>query len=58
MEDVMEALKGKKTYLVAMVAIGGLFCEMMGWAVMPKYFYEMLGFSGMASIRAGMKNKK
>ena len=54
----MEALKGKKTYLVAMVAIGGLFCEMMGWAVMPKYFYEMLGFGGMASIRAGMKSKK
>lgn len=58
MGDMMEALKGKKTYLVAIVAVGGLFCEMMGFASMPNNFYEILGFGGLASVRAGMKNNK
>lgn len=55
---MMMAFQGKKTYLVAIVAVGGLFCEMMGFAKMPEHFYEILGFGGLASIRAGMKNKK
>ena len=54
---MMNALKGKKTYLVAIVAVGGLFCEMMGFASMPSNFYEILGFGGLAAVRAGMKNK-
>lgn len=58
MKDMMMAFQGKKTYLVAIVAVGGLFCEMMGFAKMPEHFYEILGFGGLASIRAGMKNKK
>ena len=54
----MEALKGKKTYLVAIIASAGLFCEMAGIATMPQGFYEFLGFGGLAAVRAGMKNKK
>ena len=58
MSDMMEALKGKKTYLVAIIASAGLFCEMAGIATMPQGFYEFLGFGGLAAVRAGMKNKK
>ena len=57
MSDMINALKGKKTYLVAGVAVSGLFCEMMGFASMPSNFYEILGFGGLAAVRAGMKNK-
>ena len=57
MENIMNVLKGKKTYLVAVVAVSGLFCEMMGFASMPRNFYEILGFGGLAAVRAGMKNK-
>ena len=57
MNDMINALKGKKTYLVAIVAVSGLFCEMMGFASMPSNFYEILGFGGLAAVRAGMKNK-
>ena len=57
MSDMINALKGKKTYLVAVVAVSGLFCEMMGFASMPSNFYEILGFGGLPAVRAGMKNK-
>ena len=57
MNDMINALKGKKTYLVAVVAVSGLFCEMMGFASMPSNFYEILGFGGLAAVRAGMKSK-
>ena len=57
MNDMINALKGKKTYLVAIVAVSGLCCEMMGFASMPNNFYEILGFGGLATVRAGMKNK-
>ena len=57
MSDIINVLKGKKTYLVAVIAVGGLFCEMMGFASMPSNFYEILGFGGLAAVRAGMKNK-
>ena len=57
MSDMINALKGKKTYLVAVVAVSGLFCKMMGFASMPSNFYEILGFGGLAAVRAGMKNK-
>ena len=57
MNDMMNALKGKKTYLVAIVAVSGLFCEMMGFAKLPEMFYQILGFSGLAAVRAGMKSK-
>ena len=57
MSDMINALKGKKTYLVAVVAVSGLFCEMMGFASMPSNFYEILGFGGLAAVRAGMKSK-
>ena len=57
MSDMINALKGKKTYLVAIVAVSGLFCEMMGFAKLPEMFYQILGFSGLAAVRAGMKSK-
>ena len=57
MNDMINALKCKKTYLVAIVAVSGVVCEMMGFASMPNNFYEILGFGGLATVRAGMKNK-
>ena len=54
MSDIMEAMKGKKTYILAMVAIGSLVCEMMNFAKMPVGWYEMLGFGSFVTIRHGM----
>tara|TARA_B100000029_G_scaffold115085_2_gene107547 strand:- start:14520 stop:14726 length:207 start_codon:yes stop_codon:yes gene_type:complete len=55
MDDIMSAMKGKKTYLLAIVAVGSLVCEMMNFAKMPEGWYEMLGFGSFVTIRHGMK---
>jgi len=54
MNDIMTAFQGKKTFLLSAVAVASLFCEMNGWWAAPKEWYMMLGFGGMASVRAGM----
>ena len=51
----MDFLKGKKTYVLAVVAVGSFFCEMMGWSEFPKEWYGMLGFGSLATMRHGMK---
>ena len=56
MGDIMAGFKGKKTYILAFLAVGSLFCEMQGWWIAPKEWYAMLGFGGMATIRSGMKD--
>jgi hypothetical protein len=55
MNEIMNGFKGKKTFLLSAVAVASLFCEMNGWWMAPKEWYMMLGFGGMASVRAGMK---
>ena len=54
MSDIMSAMKGKKTYILAIVAVGSLACEMMGFANMPTGWYEMLGFGSFVTLRHGM----
>jgi len=54
MNDILMALKGKKTFILSFIAISSLFCELQGWWIAPKEWYMMLGFGGMASVRAGM----
>ena len=54
MNDIMTAFQGKKTFMLSAVAVASLFCEMNGWWAAPIEWYMMLGFGGMASVRAGM----
>ena len=54
MNEIMAGFKGKKTFILSAVAVASLFCEMNGWWMAPKEWYMMLGFGGMASVRAGM----
>ena len=58
MGDIMMALRGKKTMLLSFVAVSSLFCELQGWWVAPQEWYMILGFGGMAAVRAGMDNSK
>jgi hypothetical protein len=54
MNEIMAGFRGKKTFILSFVAVASLFCEMNGWWMAPKEWYMMLGFGGMASVRAGM----
>ena len=54
MNDIMMAFQGKKTFMLSAVAVASLLFEMNGWWIAPKEWYMMLGFGGMASVRAGM----
>ena len=54
MNEIMAGFKGKKTFILSFVAVASLFCEMNGWWIAPQEWYMMLGFGGMAAVRAGM----
>ena len=51
-----EILKGKKTYLVAI--IGGLMAGLEWYGIhVPEFVYTMLGSMGLFSLRHGMKTE-
>lgn len=51
-----EILKGKKTYLVAI--IGGLMAGLEWYGIhIPEFVYTMLGSMGLFSLRHGMKTE-
>jgi hypothetical protein len=54
MNDILAGFKVKKTFILSLVAVSSLFCEMNGWWIAPQEWYMMLGFGGMAAVRAGM----
>jgi hypothetical protein len=54
MQKLIEFLKGKKTYIIALVAAGIAFAQAMGWPI-PEYVYVILGACGLASVRAAVQ---
>jgi hypothetical protein len=53
MQKVVEFLRGKKTYIVALTAAAMAFAQSMGWPV-PEYVYVLLGACGIATVRAAV----
>ena len=53
MTKIIEYLKGKKTYIVALTAAALAFAQAMGWPV-PEYIYVILGACGIATMRAAV----
>jgi len=55
MNELIEFLKGKKTYIVAilMVALGLL--QGFGFFVLPEWAWAILAAIGLTSLRAGVK---
>jgi hypothetical protein len=55
MKNMIEYLRGKKTYLVAL--LGGLYAALIGLGVVPNYecVWGLLGAGGLAFLRAGVK---
>jgi len=53
MTKIIEYLKGKKTYIVALTAAALAFAQAMGWPV-PEYIYVILGACGFATVRAAI----
>ena len=51
-----EMLKGKKTYMVAI--IGGLMAGLEWYGIaIPEFVYAMLGSMGLGTLRHGMKTE-
>jgi hypothetical protein len=53
MQKVVEFLRGKKTYIVALTAAVMAFAQSMGWPV-PEYVYVILGACGLTTVRAAV----
>jgi hypothetical protein len=53
MQNTLDFLKGKKTYIVALTAAALAFAQSMGWPV-PEYVYALLGACGIATVRAAI----
>jgi hypothetical protein len=54
MQKLIEFLKGKKTYIIAITAAALAFANAMGWAI-PEYVYVILGACGLATVRAAVQ---
>lgn len=55
MNALKEFFDGKKTHLVAAVAIAYLFGGDQGWWVINSEILGILGFAGLSTLRAGIK---
>jgi len=51
----MKFLKGKKTYLIAVIAAVALFGQLAGLWEVPAELWQGLGIGGLATLRAGVK---
>ncbi len=58
MKKIIEYLKGKKTYLVAIA--GGIYAALIGLGVVPSYdfIWGLLGSGAFAFLRSGVKEKQ
>jgi hypothetical protein len=54
MDKLLAFLKGKKSYLVALIAAGLAFCSAMG-IVVPEWVIQLLAACGLAAVRAAIK---
>ncbi len=52
----MDFLKGKKTYIVALLVAGVVFASQMGWlsADQADMLFGLLGATGLATLRMGV----
>ncbi len=55
MQDALKLLEGRKTYLIAALAFVYLFGGDQGWWAVNSSLLSMMGFGGLASLRAGIK---
>jgi hypothetical protein len=53
MTKLIDFLKGKKTYIIALTAAALAFAQAMGWPI-PEYVYVILGACGLATVRAAV----
>ncbi len=53
MIKLIDYLKGKKTYIIALTAAALAFAQAMGWPI-PEYVYVILGACGLATVRAAV----
>ena len=54
MDKIIEFLKGKKTYIIAvLIAVLGLM-QGVGWFVVPETVWAILGALGLGALRAGV----
>lgn len=58
MGKLLELLKGKKTYLVALLMAIGTFAQVVGWIDSATWvkIEAFLAAMGIATMRAGIKN--
>ena len=54
---MIEKLKGKRSYIVAALALIGALLEMFGVNI-PAYVWPILGGLGLGAVRAGIKDIK
>ena len=55
-KEILDALKGKRTYILAAAAILYVFGGDQGWWRVSDAVLFLLGFGGMAALRAGIGN--
>jgi len=54
MNQLIDILKGKKTYIIAIVAVVLGTLEGFGVFAIPDYIWPILGAAGLGTIRAGV----
>ncbi len=55
--NILAWLKGKKTYIIALVAAALTFCDYAGVAI-PEQVYVILGALGLVTLRAGLEKSR
>lgn len=55
MQALLTFLEGKKTYVVAAIAVLYLFGGDQGWWKLNESILGILGFGGLAALRSGIK---
>jgi hypothetical protein len=54
MQQILDYLSGKKTYIIAITAAALAFANAMGWAI-PEYVWALLGALGLGTLRAAVQ---
>lgn len=55
MQPLLQLIEGRKTYIVAGLAILYLFGGDQGWWIINEHIMGILGFGGLAALRSGIK---
>lgn len=52
---MLAKLKGKKTYLVALLAAAGAVSQVLGYHI-PEFVWPLLGAAGLGAVRSAIPN--